>query len=110
VGMLHDANLDGTGLTQVTNVMQRFTYPLNNRAGQGRVSGSVLLVRIAFSSDGAQEEMAFDDIVVTGDLAVPVMSFSSATYSVHEDGTPSGAAVVIERSGLSMGTTSIDVT
>lgn len=110
VGMLHDANLDGSELTSVTNNMQRFTYSLNDRAEQGTVSGTTLTVRVRFNSDSAQEEMAFDDIVVTGDLPPPTMSFSSGTYSVDEDGTPSGAAVVIERRGSPVGETSIDVT
>jgi MYXO-CTERM domain-containing protein len=67
-GMGHDANLDNVGTTIIGSAMQRFTYALDNRAGQGIVSGSTLSVRVMFSSDGAQEEMAFDDIVVTGDL------------------------------------------
>jgi MYXO-CTERM domain-containing protein len=110
VGMLHDENLDGIGTTTVTNAMQRFTYALNNRVGQGIVTGSTLSVRIMFSSDGAQEEMAFDDIVVTGTPPAPIMNFSATTYSVNEDGTPSGAAVIIERSGSTVGATSVNVT
>jgi hypothetical protein len=108
-GMYHDANLNNVGTTLVTNAMQRFTYALNNRAGQGTVTGSTLSVRIMFSSNGAHEEMAFDDIVVTGTLLAPTMNLSATTYSVNENGTPSGAAVVVLRSGSTAGATSVNL-
>jgi hypothetical protein len=56
----HDANLDGTGDVSAGPAMQRYTYSL------GSATGSSLVVRVRFSSAGSQEEMAFDDIRITG--------------------------------------------
>ncbi|MDH5676277.1 MAG: hypothetical protein OEZ06_29425, partial [Myxococcales bacterium] len=60
--LMHDTNLDGVGDVAIGAAMQRYTYSL------GGAKGSSLKVRVRFSSAGPQEEMAFDDIIVTGTL------------------------------------------
>ncbi len=56
----HDSNLDGTGDVSIGPAMQRYTYDL------GSATGRSLVVRVRFSSAGSQEELAFDDIRITG--------------------------------------------
>ena len=113
IGMYEDDNLNGTiegGDTHVTGLtLQRFTFSLNNRAGQGTVSGSTLDIRVTFSC-GPQEEMAFDDIIVEGTpVPKPVMNLSATSYTIGEDGTPSGPQVTINRSNATSNATSIQL-
>ena len=111
IGMLEDDDLDGSFTQTVSGLaMQRFTYTLDGRAGQGIVSGSSLVVRVVFSSDGAQEEMVFDDIIITGTPSVPTIDLTASSYQIGEDGTAIGGQATLTRSGSTTGTASINLT
>ena len=88
--LAEDTDLDGVGDgSGLTAALTDVTFPI-------AATGSLLSIRIVVDSDGT-EEVAFDNIRVGG--AGSIVEFSQATYSVGEDGTPSGAAVSLTRTG-----------
>ena len=78
-----DTNLDGTGDgTAITDAFQEFSAAI---AG----TGSTLELVITVSNlDAGDEDIAFDDIKVSGDFvpATTVVQFASDAYSLAEDG------------------------
>lgn len=77
-----DTDLDGIFETQTGPNFRTVSYSLDARAG-ATVTGSTIRIRIFMHSEGSQEEISFDDLILTG-TAIPDVTAPSVTITTTE--------------------------
>ncbi|MDN3664322.1 T9SS type A sorting domain-containing protein [Algibacter miyuki] len=107
----HDVNLNGVTGTgddvQMTGTMADIVYDLDNLSGFG-VSGTSIKIRVRFSLEDSQEEVAFDDIQLVG-MVLDDASFSYDDSSYCENGSDTTPTITGEPGGTFTSTAGLNI-